>query len=472
MRRAAIAASVSAFLAATSHAQAPDGLRWTPELAWKRGDHELQLGASVRARGEYWNAFVAEEDVFGATKTRVELRYAFRDQLFATVEGQHVQLLGMDATASGAELVYRSANDGRHDAGQLQLRKAHVEWRPVPALFLRAGRQDVRLGAEIAYPEPDWRYLKTLRLAERLVGKVGWSHVERANDAITGGYDFPGHRVDGFVARPTTGVFEVDRGMRPLHDVSYGGAIWTVKRDTLLPDTELSLFGLVYDDERPVDEGGLADGVRVYTFGASWLGVYDVGPGRLDALLWVAAQTGDFDGDDHRAAAGLAEVGWQMPDWPLAPWLRAGVNVASGDGDPGDGDHRTFANLLPTNHPYYGFADQLAFQNLVDSFLQLRLRPHPRLGFDFFVHWFRLVHRDDAVYAGTGAFDRDAFGYAASASGGQSDVGVEYDASASFALHRSATLDLGFSWLDGGDVYRARPDRDVTFAYASIELRY
>jgi hypothetical protein len=471
--RAAFAAAAIAF-AATSAARAdtPDGFRFAPDLAWKRGDHEFQIGASMRARAEYWNAFVTEEDVFGATKTRLRLRYAFRDQLFATVEGQYVQLLGMDSTASGAALVYRNANDGRHDAGQLHLRQAHLEWRPIPELFLRAGRQDVKLGTEVSYTEPDWRYLKTSRLAERLVGNVGWSHVERANDAVTGGYQFAEHRLDAFAARPTTGVFAVDRGMRPLHDIAYGGAIWTVQRGAWVPDTELSLFGIVYDDDRAVSDGGLPDGVRVYTLGASWLGVYEIGPGRFDALLWAAGQLGDFDGDDHRAAAGIVEIGYQLPDVWLAPWLRAGVNVASGDDDPEDGDHETFANLLPTNHLYYGFTDQLAFQNLVNPFVQLRLTPHPRFWMNLFVHWFRLLHRDDAVYAGTGAFDRASFGFPARASDGHTDVGVEYDATATFVLHRSTTLELGFSWLDGGDVFRTRPDRDATFAYASIEVRY
>ena len=66
------------------------------------------------------------------------------------------------------------------------------------------------------------------------------------------------------------------------------------------------------------------------------------------------------------------------------------MNAASGDGDPADGDHHTFFNVLPSNHPYYGFADQLAFQNLIDAFLQLRLAPDPRLALNLFVHWFRL----------------------------------------------------------------------------------
>jgi hypothetical protein len=461
-------------LAGTAHAQAqtPDGFRATPTLGWKSGDHRVDLGFAHRSRVEYWDAFIDDEDTYGGFKTRLKAQYGFRDQLIVTAEGQFVQLVGMDSTASGAELVYRNANDGRHDAGEFMLRQANLEWRPIPEFFLRGGRQDIKLGAEVAYTEPDWRYLKTSRLAERLVGNVGWSHVERANDALTGGYDFGGHRVDVFAARPTTGVFEVDKGMRPLHDIVYGGGIWTVKRGTLFEDTELGLFGLYYDDDRPVDEGGLADGMNVGTIGASWLGVYEIGPGNFDVLLWAAGQFGSFDGDDHRAAAGIAEFGYRLPDVFLQPWLRAGVNVASGDGNAGDDDHVTFANLLPTNHLYYGFADQFAFQNLVNPFVQLRLTPHERFWFNLFAHFFFLANRDDSIYAGTGAFDRSGFGFPARASGGQSDGGVEYDVTATWVAHRTTTLEVGFSYLDGGDVFRTREDRDVTFAYASIEFRY
>lgn len=462
----------SIFLVAVRAAAQDDGLRLSPELGWRHGDHHADLRLMTRTRGEYWDAFRDDDDVYGASKTRVRLRYGYGDAWLAVVEGQYVQLFGMDRTASGVEAVYRNANDGRHDAGQLHLRQAYLAWRPIAELDLRVGRQDVRLGGEIDYEEPDWRYLKTSRLADRLLGTVGFSHVERASDSVLGSVLLEGHRIDAWAARPTTGVFEVDEGMRPLHDVVHGGAQWTVKRDTWLPDTELQLFGIAFDDDRDPRQGGLADGQTIYTTGASLLGVYDLGPGRVDALLWAAGQWGSFDGDDHRAAAGLVEVGYQLPDVFAEPWLRLGVNVASGDEDPGDDDHETFANLLPTNHLYYGFADQLAFQNLVDSFVQLRLAPHPKLQLNFFVHWFELLERDDARYSGTGAFDRSAFGYPAQATGGQSDVGVEYDAVATLLLHRTTTLELGFSWLDGGDVFDGQQDGDAAFAYASLEFRY
>jgi hypothetical protein len=222
--------------------------------------------------------------------------------------------------------------------------------------------------------------VKTSRIGERLIGSVGWSHEERAGDGVTAGLDLGGHHLFAFAARPTTGVFAVETAYRPLHDIRFAGGSWTVKRGSALPNTELSFFGIAYEDERNPDRGGLAEGLEVYTLGAHAVGVYPLGPGKLDLLLWGAGQFGDYDGLDHRAGALLAELGYQLPGLFAKPWLRAGVNAASGDGDPADGEHHTFFNLLPTNHLYSGFADQVEFQNLIDAFLQLKATPHRASG--------------------------------------------------------------------------------------------
>jgi len=330
----------------------------------------------------------------------------------------------------------------------------------------------VKLGQEVLYPEPAWRYLKTARLGERLVGTVGWSHVERAYDGAAGAFERGGVQLYGFAARPTTGVFDAEDGYEHQSDITLGGAALTLKRGTLVANSELGVFALGYQDDRPISDGGLADEVEVATFGAHWLGVYPLGPGNLDVLLWGAGQLGDYDGLDHAAAAGIVELGYQLAKLPGKPWLRAGLNIASGDGDPGDGDHETFFNLLPTNHLYYGFADQLAFQNLTNWFVQLRAAPHPMLALNLFVHWFELTDPDDARYAGTGAFSKSAFGFPAQPSNGLSHVGVEYDVVATITPHETTTIELGYAYLDGGAAFRSSAQRDLHFFYASLELRY
>jgi nitrite reductase (NADH) large subunit len=449
-----------------------DGFFASPSLYWKSGEHRIDVGASVRARGEGWEAFVNDSDWYWGVRTRVRMQYAFQEKWIIAGEFQDVQLLGMNPSGTGALALYRNANGGGNDAGGDDVRSLYAEARLPEWGFLRIGRQDVKLGQEVLYPEPNWRYLKTARLGERLVGTVGWSHVERAYDGGAGAIERRGVQLYGFAARPTTGVFEAENAYSNFSDITVGGATLTVKRGTLLETSEFGLFGLGYQDDRPVDDGGLPNDVTVGTFGAHWLGVYPLGPGNADVLLWGAGQFGEYNGLDHAAGAGIVEIGYQLPNLFAKPWLRLGVNVASGDGDPGDGDHTTFFNMLPTNHLYYGFADQLSFQNLTNPFLQLRLAPHPMVAINFFVHWFELTNSDDMRYAGTGAYDKTSFGFPAFPSGGRRHVGIEYDVVATFTPHRTTTIEVGFSHLDGGAMFSAAPSRDVQFIYTSIELRY
>ena len=458
---------------ALAQAAPPDGLFATPSLYWQQGDHRVDLGLATRVRTESWQAFTDENSWYTATRTRVHLQYSWRDEILAVGEFQDVRLHGMDPDGTGALANYRNANGGGSQASGDDLRTLYLELRPTPKTFMRAGRQDVRFDSqEVQYAEPNWRYLKSMRLGERLVGIVDWSHVGRAYDGFAAGVDVSGVELFGFGARPTQGVFEAEDAYRPLHDIFVGGATATVERGTLLANDELGLFGLYYLDDRPVTRGGLADEVSVSTFGAHWLGVHPCGPGNVDVLLWGAYQTGDYNDLEQAAGAGIVELGYQLPNVFAKPWLRIGLNVASGDDDPADGDHDTFFNMLPSNHPYYGFADQLAFQNLWDSFVQLRLAPHPMLALNLFVHQFRLLEQDDSRYAGTGAYDDTAFGFTASPSNGHRNLGTEYDLAATFTPHKAVTLEAGFAWLDGGAVFQTSAERDVQFGYVALELRY
>jgi len=400
------------------------------------------------------------------------MQYAFKERLIVAGEFQDVRLLSMNANGTGALATYRNANNAGDSAHGDDLRSLYVEGRLPDRGFLRIGRQDVKLGQDVLYPEPHWRYLKMARLGERLVGTAGWTHGERAYDGFAAALEHRGVQLYGFGARPTTGVFDAEDAYSDFSDITVGGATLTVKRGTLLETSELGVFGLGYHDGRPVTDGGLPNDVEIGTFGAHWLGVYPLGPGSVDLLVWGAGQFGDYNGLDHAAGAGIFEIGYQLPGLFAKPWLRLGVNVASGDGDPGDGDHNTFFNMLPSNHLYYGFADQISFQNLTNPFVQLRLAPHPMLALNFFVHWFELTNSDDMRYAGTGAFDKSVFGFPASPSTGRNFVGVEYDLVATITPHRTTTFEVGYSHLDGGAMFQTNPSRDVDFLYLSLELRY
>jgi hypothetical protein len=152
------------------------------------------------------------------------------------------------------------------------------------------------------------------------------------------------------------------------------------------------------------------------------------------------------------------------------------VNFASGDGS---GDrHNTFFNMLPTNHLYYGFADQLAFQNLVDIVLQLKFQPHERVGINFMFHQFYLAKKNDAQYFGTGAFNKEIYGYGAGASGGHNNFAQEIDIVTNVKLYQGVTMLAGYSHLLGNDVVEhqksigAKAKKNGHFGFLQFNITY
>ena len=449
-----------------------DGCRVTPSIGCQWGEHKVDLFLNTRLRAEYWRARTSKSDIFYAARTRVGLEYSYGNLLTVFGEFQDARLYSLSPNSSGIAGVYRTFSRGESDVDSQRIRQLYLDVKPIEGLGIRIGRQDIKLGTEVMYPEPNWKYVKIDRGSQRLVGTVGWTHVERSNDAIRVSYDTGGHQVFGFAAQPTTGVFDVRDAYKRQSDINYGGLTWTVKRDTWLPDTELRLFGLYYDDKRSPGDGGLPDSVTVYTGGASVIGLYPLGPGTADVLAWGAYQFGKFNRLDHSAGAAILEGGYQFTEVPLKPWFRLGVNYASGDGDPTDGDHQTFFNMLPTNHLYYGFADQWAFQNLVDWFAQLMLKPHEKVAVNLMLHHFYLADDNDARYFGTGAFNKKIFGYGAQPSRGYGAGGTEIDAVVNYNVNKHVSIQGGYAYMWGRGIFNTSSNPNVSFGYLQLALKY
>ena len=450
-----------------------EGCRVTPSISCVFGEHKLDLFLTTRLRTEFWRARTDSTDTFYAARSRVGLQYSYGSLLTLFGEFQDARIYSLSPHTSGAGANYRAFSDDESHADSQAVRQLWLEVKPVQGLGIRIGRQDIKLGTEVMYPEANWKYVKISRASQRLVGTVAWTHAERSNDGLSVAYDTGGgHHVFAFAARPTMGVFDIEDAYKRQDDINYGGVSWTVKRDTWLPSTEINLFGLFYDDKRSVDDGGLPDSVTVYTGGGSVLGFYPLGPGTFDLLAWGAYQVGHFNSLDHSAGAGILEAGYQLAQLPTRPWLRLGVNFASGDGDPSDGDHNTFFNLLPTNHPYYGFADQYAFQNLVDWFAQLMLQPHEKVRLNLMLHQFYLANDDDAKYSGSGAFNKKVFGYSEQPSRGYKGAGTEIDAVLSYDFNSHLSIEAGYAYLWGRGIFNSFEHKNVSFGYLELTLKY
>jgi hypothetical protein len=471
-------------LAPPAPATPPQGFHATPKLGFAHGDHHLDLSLAFRYRWENWKAFTSDWDAFHGLRTRVALDYRFRDRFRLLVEGQQAAVLGLGRRASGAGALYRanSSSGSASSADSVRLSRFFAELRPAEGSWARLGRQWINQGTLVSYDEENWTFLKRKRLSQRLVGTVDWTHGARAYDGAAGRIALGDHLIHAFVAEPTTGVFDVDDAMNRQKKIVFGGLDWTARRGALVENTEIGAFFIGYSDGHDPDRvAGLFGDIEVYTLGASWLGVYPLGPGRADVVVWGAIQAGDYRDEgpvgvtrnrDQLAGAVIAELGYQLPELWSRPWLRVGVNYASGDDDPDDGDRSTFFNLLPTNHLYYGYTDQLALQNLVDLLVQLKVAPLERLGVELTYHRFWLAESDDFRWAGTGAFSRNNLGYVRNPSNGSTDVGHELDVVLRLRLIRGAVLSGGYARLWGGDVFDGLGQNDANFGYLELALSY
>jgi hypothetical protein len=456
-----------------------DGLRFAPDISWSQGDHRFDLHLNARLRLERWQALTNDENNIYGVRVRAGGEYTWKDRLRLFAEGQYATVFDLNADASGAAGLYRgnAHGPGNSSVDGFRVRQLFGEARLDSENWLRVGRQDLKNASAISYEAGNWKYLKNKRLVQRLLGGVGWTHGERSYDGVSARMEQAGNVLHLYAAEPTTGVFEIDRGYKRQKHVIFGGLDWTVERGTWLENTELGAFFLGYSDDRDPTKVGDFDGeIEVYTFGFSSLGVYPVGPGNLDLILWGALQVGHVDVTlqrlDQLAGAGIAEVGYQLPDVWAKPWLRVGVNFATGDKDPGDGVRNTFFNILPTNHLYYGYADALAFSNLVDLLVQLKLSPLPKLGLELVFHQFLLYTQDDLRYFGSGAFAKDSLGYKGSASNGSNNVGQEIDFVVNYKVNKHLGLMAGVAHLFGGKVLSSFPDEDVTWSFFQVALSY
>jgi hypothetical protein len=276
------------------------------------------------------------------------------------------------------------------------------------------------------------------------------------------------------------GGFEVSAN-REITDIRLAGASWTAK-EAVVPRTSARLFWIWYDDQRAIPfvdnrpaQVRTADAGRdaeIHTIGAQVAHVVPAGPGKADVLGWAAGQFGDWQSQTHRAWAYALEAGYQLPDTPLAPWVRAGINSGSGDGDAGDDLHATFHQLLPTARTYA----QFPFYNMMnnqDVFAQLILRPHAIVAFRSDVHWLRVTSSRDLLYAGGGATNDDVFGYSGTATGGRNGLAYLVDVGVTVTPASYLTIYGYYAHAFGqGVIHEAFRGSDADYAYVEATVAF
>ena len=428
---------------------------------------------------------------FAFKRTRLGLKY---EQEFFDVflQGEYVHLFNLPgrsvapppAGALDLGAVYRANNPSQgEDPNKVFIKQVYLDVKDPFKIGLsaRLGRFDYREGLEVTTSNLKINTLKATRIAERLISPIGWTAVTRSFDGAVFKYDNDMFNVSTGIIRPTQGGFNVDGG-RDMERLNLVVANATLKESVLIPNTELRTFYIYYDDDRKVTQrvdntAAVASDVdiQIHTLGFHAVGAYPTGPGELDFLVWGAGQFGGWYELNQRAYAGAIEAGYQLKDIPWKPWLRTGYFKSTGDGNPKDGDHETFFQILPTARLYARFPIYNLMNN-EDLFSSLILNPVDGLTVRSDWRFLWLTKRKDLWYSGTGATKERGkiFGYAGRPSGGKNYLGNLLDIQANYKLFKHLSLELYYAHFFGGSVVDAtfNDKRNADLLYMEAVLSF
>ncbi len=455
----------------------------------------VTVSGSLRARLESWNWFGPDpqgEYTYPGSLLRVafgQSRPAWDWQLELALP----VMLGLpeDAMAPaprgafGLGANYFAANDGHRNVASLFPKQAFVRFKRLAgrdSQSLTIGRQEFIDGTEVLPQNETLVVVKRDRIAHRLIGNFGFTHVGRSLDGVRYGVGSPRMSATVVAARPTRGVFDVNGWGEVNVNLIYGAL--TGSRGVQQQSGEWRLFYLGYRDGRetvvkvdnraPAARQADADAIGISTFGGHYLHVARTSAGTIDALLWGAGQIGSWGKLSHRAGALALEGGWQPPILSrVKPWIRGGYDYGSGDADPADRRHGTFFQVLPTPRVYARFPF-FTLMNVDDRFGELLLRPSSRVTIRTDLHALSLSSATDLWYQGGGAFEPATFGYTGRPSGGATRLAMLYDVSVDATLNRRASLGAYFGTAKGHAVTRAiySGSNHASFGYIELVVRF
>jgi len=455
----------------------------------------VTVSGSLRTRVESWDWFGGDDNgeyVYPGSILRMSLGQS-KARVDWQVELAAPFILGLpeDAVVPGAQGAlgmganYFGANDRSANVAALFLKQGFVRVKRlggVDGQSLKVGRMEFIDGAEVSPKNAALAAVKRDRIAHRLLGNFGFTHVGRSIDGVLYAIDRPGLNVTALGGRATQGVFRANGW--PGLDVTVAYVAATGQTGAGARTGEWRLFGLAYHDGRDravkTDNRPLgarqADGQAVFlaTIGGHYLRALGTPAGPVDVMLWGASQFGAWGELSQRAVALSAEGGWQPDGLPrLAPWIRGGLHVSSGDGDSGDTTHGTFFPMLLTPRPYARFPF-FTTANVRDAFGEVILRPSRSVTIRTDVHSLRLTRTSDLWYQGGGAFEPSTFGYAGRPSNGSSALATLVDASVDAAINSRVSVGAYLGYASGGRVIESLygSEKSGRFGYLELLLRF
>lgn len=419
-------------------------LRGEPRERWQRlkyipldarGDAWLTLGGEARARFEgfdndQWGEAPVPDDGY------LWLRTTAHADLHVGPGRAFVQLIAGYARGVGS-------GKGPADATGIDLLQGFADVRldlgDTASVTLRGGRELMSLGTD------------------RLVSTRYGLNIPQAFDGVHAIVVHGSVRAEAFHLRP------VANGQRDFDDATSKTRRLEGIYATIAPAPGIGIdaYWLGYENEQARFAGRVGRETR-NTFGLRAFG-------RRGNLGWnweAMVQRGRFDGQPIRAWSLATETDWRFSSAPLRPRLRLRANIASGDGDPGDGKLGTFNALFPSGK-YFGNLSPIGPRNFANI--------HPGIDLDLgsgvnievaAVAFWRVRHRD-GVYDVPGQLLRGAGTSHARHIGNQVEVAASWLANPRLSFTASLS-----AFRPGAFLRETGPARTIGLATAGAMFKF
>jgi hypothetical protein len=312
------------------------------------------------------------------------------------------------------------------------------------------GRYEFADGLEALPSDGDLAYIQTQRIASRMISPDPFTAVGRSMDGFKVSRTINKHSqtLAGFY--PTTGAFNMDGG----DTISKVRQLYVADASSNATSSNRYFVGHYVDARgiNAVDNTGVPNdaAIEITTLGGHVLGGKTYGKSRIDTFLWGGMQTGNWGTQVHQAYAAAAEIGFKNPStkgW----WLRGGAGYFSGDANPGDAKHQSWAPQ--TYAPRLLFRTPVVTESNLQDLYAMAIKRNKRETIRLEAHAYRVDKPADRWYIGGPVFQSSgAFGLNGKPTAGLRDIASAVDISYDVTLNQRDTLNIYAGYVHGGAI--------------------
>jgi hypothetical protein len=370
-----------------------------------------------RYNNEMDSRLSGKDNVYELTRTRVYGDLWFRDIFRIYAEFINAQSFNQDLPPTPADQYNPNFLNLFADLKVLTLYNKPV--------YFRAGRQELLYGSQ------------------RLISPLDWANTRRTFQGLKLFWQNEKLSLDAFCVQP---VVPSANSFASVNYEQLFTGLWGTYRPT--KGEIVDLYYLNLDDVSHIYSGrsGVKGALNVSTVGSRWYGDRNNWLWDTEAML----QFGSYSNQGILAKAYTMGGGYRFSKIPTTPQFWVYYDTASGDPDPGNNSvHRTFNQLFPFGHYYFGMTDLVGRQNINDVHADFAFFPTRWITAFAQYHVLRLDSPKDALYNSAGVATRqDITGRSGS------DVGEVLTGIINFTLDKHQNVLVQYSHLYAGDYLR------------------